>query len=191
MQARNGVRHVVGCCHLSGLFEQHLGCGPVWEFADRNQIINACSRHDEYIWFFQPVSPTVVPYPPSTAYVSDDLWPWPGLRHGCSRSLVIFLPRQQRPGRTRHLVGERDRTTKHNRARRNPAKFRLPPQDRTVDMTIRQFGRRCFRPRRLDSKEPSGRGVRCKLTRELAHEALDLSPARLARQSGLHSVSGS
>jgi len=33
---------------------QRWSCGPVWEFADRNQIINACSRHDEYIWFFQP-----------------------------------------------------------------------------------------------------------------------------------------
>ena len=29
-------------------------CGPVWEFADRYQIINVCSRHDEYIWFFRP-----------------------------------------------------------------------------------------------------------------------------------------
>jgi hypothetical protein len=33
---------------------QRWCCGPVWEFADRNQIINACSRHDEYIWFFRP-----------------------------------------------------------------------------------------------------------------------------------------
>src|SRR6478609_3519899 len=33
---------------------QRWSCGPVWEFADRNQIINACSRHDEYIWFFRP-----------------------------------------------------------------------------------------------------------------------------------------
>src|ERR1700746_3111201 len=33
---------------------QQWSCGPLWEFADRNQIINACSRHDEYIWFFRP-----------------------------------------------------------------------------------------------------------------------------------------
>lgn len=33
---------------------QRWSCGPVWEFADRNQIINACFRHDEYIWFFRP-----------------------------------------------------------------------------------------------------------------------------------------
>jgi NAD(P)H-flavin reductase len=33
---------------------QRWSCGPVWEFADWNQIINACSGHDEYIWFFQP-----------------------------------------------------------------------------------------------------------------------------------------
>ena len=52
---------------------QRWCCGPVWELADRNQIINACSRHDEYIWFFGPVSPTVAPYPPSTDYTCDDL----------------------------------------------------------------------------------------------------------------------
>jgi hypothetical protein len=33
---------------------QRWSCGPVWEFADQNQIINPCSRHDEYIWFFRP-----------------------------------------------------------------------------------------------------------------------------------------
>src|SRR5262245_57076618 len=33
---------------------QRWSCGPVWEFADRNQIIKACSRHDEYIWFLRP-----------------------------------------------------------------------------------------------------------------------------------------
>jgi len=33
---------------------QRWSCGPVWEFADRNQIINACSGHDEYTWFFRP-----------------------------------------------------------------------------------------------------------------------------------------
>ena len=33
---------------------QRSSCGPVWEFADRSQIINACSRHDESIWFFRP-----------------------------------------------------------------------------------------------------------------------------------------
>src|SRR6185437_12419600 len=33
---------------------QRWSCGPVWEFADRNQIINACCRHDEYIRFFRP-----------------------------------------------------------------------------------------------------------------------------------------
>jgi hypothetical protein len=38
---------------------QRWSCGPVWEFADRNQIINACCRHKEYIWFSGPVSPTV------------------------------------------------------------------------------------------------------------------------------------
>src|SRR6516164_4570820 len=33
---------------------QRWSCGPVGEFADRNQIINALSRQDEYIWFFRP-----------------------------------------------------------------------------------------------------------------------------------------
>lgn len=33
---------------------QRWSCLPVWEFADRNQIINACSGHDGYIWFFRP-----------------------------------------------------------------------------------------------------------------------------------------
>jgi hypothetical protein len=33
---------------------QRWSCGPVWEFADRNQIINACSEHDGFIWFFRP-----------------------------------------------------------------------------------------------------------------------------------------
>ena len=45
---------------------------PLWEFADGNQIINACSRHDEYICFFRicwstfPLAPalrSVVPQP--------------------------------------------------------------------------------------------------------------------------------
>jgi hypothetical protein len=45
---------------------QRWSFGPVWDFADRNQIINVCSGHDEYTWFFRPVSPTVAPYPPST-----------------------------------------------------------------------------------------------------------------------------
>ena len=36
------------------LMQRWRSCGPVWEFADPNQIIKACSRHDKYIWFFQP-----------------------------------------------------------------------------------------------------------------------------------------
>jgi len=30
-----GDRHVVGCCHLSGLWCSGEAAGPVWEFADR------------------------------------------------------------------------------------------------------------------------------------------------------------
>src|SRR5215469_9433934 len=55
---------------------QRWSCGPVWEFADRNQIINPCSVGT----MSTPgssglVSPTVAPYPPSTDYISDDLRP--------------------------------------------------------------------------------------------------------------------
>ena len=86
---------------------QRWSCGPVWEFADRNQIINACCRHDEYIWFSGPVSPTVAPYPPSTTTLATTSGP-SGSRLGCDRSPVVFLLYKYRPDDPRHLVGERN-----------------------------------------------------------------------------------
>lgn len=65
-------RHVVGCCHLSGLKMQRCSCGPVWEFADRIHI--SFARLDSALpvtGSSGPVLSTVVPYPPSTAYVPD------------------------------------------------------------------------------------------------------------------------
>jgi hypothetical protein len=56
-----------------------------------------------------PVSPTVVPYPPSTAYVPDASDRCLGLRRDRCRSPVIFVLGEQRPDHARHLVGERDR----------------------------------------------------------------------------------
>jgi hypothetical protein len=52
------------------------------ELADRNRIIDACSWHEltralgtmSPSVSADPVSPTVAPYPPSTDYISDDLW---------------------------------------------------------------------------------------------------------------------
>ena len=52
---------------------QRWSCGPVWEFADRNQIINACSRHDEYIWFFRPRLADCCAIPSFDHYTCDDL----------------------------------------------------------------------------------------------------------------------
>src|SRR5882757_4653934 len=52
---------------------QRWSCGPVWEFADRNQIINACCRHDEYIWFFRPRLADCCAIPSFDHYTCDDL----------------------------------------------------------------------------------------------------------------------
>ena len=52
---------------------QRWSCGPVWEFADRNQIRNACSRHDEYIWFFRPRLADRCAIPSFDHYTCDDL----------------------------------------------------------------------------------------------------------------------
>jgi len=82
------------------LMMQRWSSGPVWEFADRNQIINACSGHDEYTWFSGPVSPTVAPYPPSTDYTSDDLRPakiTPWLRPALCNSPALQVAPQTIP----------------------------------------------------------------------------------------------
>ena len=52
---------------------QRWSCGPVWEFADRNQIINARCRHDEYIWFFRPRLADCCAIPSFDHYTCDDL----------------------------------------------------------------------------------------------------------------------
>lgn len=44
-----------------------------------------------------PVSPTFAPYPPSTAYTSDDLWSALASSRGYDRSSIIFLFHEQRP----------------------------------------------------------------------------------------------
>lgn len=54
---------------------QRWSCGPVWEFADRNQIINACSGHDESNWFFQPRLADCCAILSFDHYTSDDLRP--------------------------------------------------------------------------------------------------------------------
>jgi hypothetical protein len=91
-----------------------LSCWPVWEFADRNHIIIACSRHDGSLWFFRPrladgcAIPSFDRLRPPTPLARF------GLRRGCDRSFVILLLDQQRPYGACHLVGERDR---HQHAR--------------------------------------------------------------------------
>jgi hypothetical protein len=53
-------------------------CEPVWEFADRIQItLSVLDRTVESAGSSGPVSPTVVPYPPSIAYTFDNLRPSP------------------------------------------------------------------------------------------------------------------
>src|SRR3546814_12403951 len=94
----------------SDLDEQRHSCGPVWEFAD--WIHYRFTRLAGALPFpgsSSPVSPTVVPYPPSTAYVPDASDRSLGLRRDCCRSFVIFLPGKQRPDHACHLVRPRDR----------------------------------------------------------------------------------
>lgn len=113
--------HVVGCCHLSGLDEQRHSCGPVWEFADR--IHFSFARLGSALPFpgsSGPVSPTVVPYPPSTAYVPDASDRLLSLRRDRGRSSVTFVLGEQRPDHPRHLVGERDRDEHARLARQHP-----------------------------------------------------------------------
>src|SRR4051812_39385357 len=47
--------------------------GPYGSSQTGDQIIKACSRHDEYTWFFRPRLADCCAYPPSTDYISDDL----------------------------------------------------------------------------------------------------------------------
>jgi hypothetical protein len=62
-----------------------FGCGPVWEFADRNQVTQSVLAGTvESTGSSGPVSPTVVPYPPSTDLASPTAsdadpgsTPWP------------------------------------------------------------------------------------------------------------------
>ena len=61
----------VGCCHLSGLLMQPRGCGPVWEVADGNHHARSLLEGTvESPGSSDPVSPTVVPYPPTTDLAS-------------------------------------------------------------------------------------------------------------------------
>jgi hypothetical protein len=55
-----------------------------------------------------PVSPTVVPYPPSTDYVLRRPLVRCGLRRSCDRNSVILFAHEQRPDDPRSLVGKRD-----------------------------------------------------------------------------------
>ena len=63
-------RHVVGCCHLSGLLLTVATKlrGPYGSSQTEDPNLIMCApRHDEYTWFILVlVSPTVAPYPPST-----------------------------------------------------------------------------------------------------------------------------
>src|SRR3546814_11008034 len=80
----------------SDLDEQRHSCGPVWEFAD--WIHYRFTRLDGAMPFpgsSSSVSPTVVLYPPSTAYVPDASDGRIGFRRDFCRSFVIFLPGQQ------------------------------------------------------------------------------------------------
>jgi hypothetical protein len=81
---------------------QRWSCGPVWEFTDRNQIINACSAGTMATpGSSGPVSPIVAPNSPSTDYISDDLrstslalWLGPEL---CSPPALRVAPRRSAP----------------------------------------------------------------------------------------------
>lgn len=90
-------------------------CGPVWEFADWIHFSFArLASALPFPGFSSPVSPTVVPYPPSIAYVPDASDRCLGLHRDSCRSSVIFVLGEQRPDHACHLVGERDRD-KHAR----------------------------------------------------------------------------
>ena len=86
-----GCEHVVGCCHLSGLWCSDGAAGPYGssltetksDFRTRSALTLTGSSG--------PVSPTVVPYSPSIDYASDELRPAKLLRHGCDRSSVNIL----------------------------------------------------------------------------------------------------
>jgi hypothetical protein len=82
-----------------------ISCGPVWEFAD--WIHYSFTRLASALPFpgsSSPVSPTVVPYPASTAYVPDASDRSLGLHRDSCRSSVIFILGEQRPDHARHLA---------------------------------------------------------------------------------------
>jgi hypothetical protein len=88
-----------------------IGCGPVWEYADWIHI--SFPRLGSALPFPgspSPVSPTVVPYPPSTDLASPTTSDAdPGLRRDRHRSSINSALRQKGPNNARYLVGERHR----------------------------------------------------------------------------------
>jgi hypothetical protein len=61
--------HVVGCCHLSGLLCSNLAAGLYGSSRVGSTSHERARSTLIQPGFSDPVSPTVVPYPPSTAYV--------------------------------------------------------------------------------------------------------------------------
>jgi hypothetical protein len=114
-QAVFGGWHDVGCCHLSG-----HSCSR-WLRA-RMGVRGPEPLHPSVLggtWFSPgssgPVSPTVVPYPPSTDLASrQPLVPTSALRRSRHRSSVTPALRQKGPDDAGHLVGHRNR---HQHAR--------------------------------------------------------------------------
>ncbi|MBV2150893.1 transposase [Sphingobium sp. AS12] len=70
-----GYRHVVGCCHLSGLYCSDVAAGLYGSSRTGTISVQRTRGALPDPGSSSPVPPTVVPYPPSTDYVSDDLRP--------------------------------------------------------------------------------------------------------------------
>jgi hypothetical protein len=70
-----GYRHVVGCCHLSGLYCSDVAAGLYGSSRTGTISVQRTRGALPDPSSSSPVSPTVVPYSPSTDYASDDLRP--------------------------------------------------------------------------------------------------------------------
>src|SRR6476659_7960227 len=67
--------HVVGCCHLSGLWCSDGAAGLYGSSQTGTRSLTRALGTVSPTGSSSPVSPTVAPYAPSTDYTSDDLRP--------------------------------------------------------------------------------------------------------------------
>ena len=129
-QVEFGGRHVVGCCHLSGLSDAAMiAAGP---YGSSRTGTTSLTRADEARWIN-----LVLPIPSRRLLCHTLLRPTTfrrplarlGLRRGCDLSFVNFILRQQRPDDPCRLVRQRNRHQHAWLARQHllePRSFRRP-----------------------------------------------------------------